>query len=138
MPAFANSQELMQVMETLWERIKADPDISKQLIQSKLIVQFRFHDPDGVITIDCEDGQQMIITVGTGNKKAILEMTMKSDVAHEFWLGRVSLPAAILAGKIVSKGPTPRALALLPVIRQAFPIYPHVLKDAGKQTLVLP
>jgi hypothetical protein len=56
-------------------------------------------------------------------------MSMKADVAHEFWLGKVNVPIAILSGKIVSKGPTPQALALLPVVKPAYAIYPAVYQS---------
>jgi len=135
MPVFANSEELVGVMIAIWEKIKADPSMSEQLIRSKLVVQFRYRDPEGVITIDCSDGQELKIIAGSGDNKPIIEMSMKADVAHEFWLGQVSVPVAILTGKIVSKGPTPKALALLPVIRPAFLLYPDVLKETGKQAL---
>jgi hypothetical protein len=89
-----------------------------------------------VITIDCSDGKEMKIVGGPGESKPVIEMSMKADVAHEFWMGRVSVPVAILTGKIVSRGPTPKALALLPVIRPAFAVYPDVLRTAGKEARV--
>lgn len=134
MAYFANSEELNRVMEMLWTRIKSDPGMSKKLLDSKLIVQFKYRDPDGLLTIDCSDGQEMKIITGSTSIKPIVEMSMKSDIAHEFWLGKVNVPLAIMSGKIVSKGPTPKALALLPVIKPAYEIYPSVLQEAGKKT----
>jgi hypothetical protein len=113
-------------MQELWLRIAADPDMSTKLIQSKLVSQFRYREPQGLITIDPSDGKEMKIIVGPTDLKPHVEMAMKSDVAHEFWLGKVSIPVAILSGKIVSKGPVSRALALLPVIKPAFAFYPQI------------
>lgn len=132
MAHFANSDELNKVMELLWEKIKAHPLMSKQLIDTKLIVQFRYREPDGMLTIDCSDGQTMNIIIGKTTVKPIIEMSMKADMAHEFWLGKVNVPVAIMAGKIASKGPTPKALALLPAIKPAYALYPEVLQEAGK------
>jgi putative sterol carrier protein len=134
MAYFASSDELNRVMDILWHKIKADPEMSKKLLQSKLIVQFKYRDPDGQLTIDCSDGEEMKILIGATNIKPVIEMSMKADVAHEFWLGKVNVPLAIMSGKIVSKGPTPKALALLPVIKPAYALYPSVLQEAGKQT----
>ena len=136
MGVYSSSEEMWQVIGTLWERIKADPDMSRQLLNSKLIVQFRYRNPEWILTIDCSDGQEMHIINGPGSNKPVIEMSMKSDVAHEFWMGRISVPVAILTGKIVSRGPTPKALALLPVIRPAFPLYPMILEEAGKNALL--
>lgn len=134
MAYFANTDELNKVMNLLWERIKADPDMSKKLIDTKLIVQFKYRDPDGLLTIDCSDGQDMKIIVGPTSIKPVIEMSMKADVAHEFWMGKVNVATAILSGKIASKGPTPKALALLPVIKPAYAIYPRILQETGKVT----
>jgi len=136
MAVFSSAEEMWQVMSTLWERIKADPEMSGSLLKSKLIVQFRYRDPEWVLTIDSNDGEDMKIINGSGKNKAVVVMSMKADVAHEFWLGRVNVPLAILTGKIASQGPTPKALALLPVIRQAFPIYAQILEETGKKALV--
>lgn len=136
MSVFANSEELKHLMVNLWNRIKSDPNMSEQLLDSRLIVQFRYRDPEGMLTVDASDGEEVRISWGAGEKKPVIEMSMKADVAHDFWLGRVSVPVAILTGKMVSKGPTPKALALLPVIRPAFAIYPEILREAGKEALL--
>lgn len=129
MSVFGSSEELKNVMLTLWSKIQADPDISDNLLRSKLIVQFRYRDPEGLLTVDASDGVDLKITWGKVDKKAVIEMSMKSDIAHEFWMGRISVPVAILTGKMVSKGPTPKALALLPVIRPAFEFYPDIIRE---------
>jgi 2-oxoisovalerate dehydrogenase E1 component len=73
----------------------------------------------------------MVITVGDCNKKPVVEMFMKSSVAHEFWLGKVNVPLALIQGKIVSKGPVNKALALLPAIKPAYGLYPSVIEKNG-------
>lgn len=129
MAVFGNSDELKSVMLTLWGRIKNDPSMSEQLKQSRLVVQFRYREPEGILTVDAADGQELNIDWGPVDKKPAIEMSMKSDVAHEFWMGRVSVPVAILTGKMISRGPTSKALALLPVIRPAFDFYPEIMRD---------
>jgi hypothetical protein len=134
MSVFTSSDELHQIMEELWHQIKSTPDMSQKLIDSRLIVQFRYREPEGLMTIDCADGKEMRIYVGQTDIKPVIEMSMKADIAHEFWLGKVNVPMALMMGKIVSRGPTPKALALLPVIKPAYQIYPQVLEIRGKKT----
>ena len=83
------------------------------------------------MTVDCSDGEEMRISAGECAKKPVVEMFMKSDVAHDFWLGKVNVPLALIQGRIVSKGPVNRALALLPALKPAYSIYPRVIKDNG-------
>lgn len=135
MAVFASSDELIRVMRNLWGRIKADKTMHDQLVKSRLSIQFRYREPEATVTVDCSDGENFQVIEGDFPGKPVIEMSMKSDVAHDFWMGRVSIPVAILTGKIVSKGPTPKALALLPVIRPAFDFYPEVLAEAGKSSL---
>jgi SCP-2 sterol transfer family len=133
MPAYKNTIELNEIMEALWGQIKDDPGMSSKLLASKLVVRFHYRDPEARLTVDCSDGQNMVVSTGDTANKPIVEMFMKADVAHEFWLGKVNVPVAILSGKIVSKGPTPKALALLPVIKPAYPMYPLIYEAAKKK-----
>lgn len=136
MAVFASSDELTDVLVKLWDKIKTDPTMVKQLTDTKLIVQFKYRDPDGLLTIDCSDGQELKVITGPTKLKPIIEMSMKADIAHEFWMGRVNVPMAVMSGKIASKGPTPKALAILPAIKPAFKMYPEILKESGKEHLL--
>lgn len=129
MSEFLDTDELYSVMHELWERIKADEQMSSQLLKSRLIVRFQYTNPDGWLTIDGSDGQEIKITSGTCDLEPIIVMMMKSDVAHNFWLGKEQPAVALLQGKIKSKGPVHKALALLPVVKPAFEIYPKVKED---------
>jgi 2-oxoisovalerate dehydrogenase E1 component len=130
MATFKNKEQLLGVMKELWECIRDDKGISEQLLESRLIVRFIFREPDGILTIDGSDGNDIKIIVENTDVKPTLEMEMKSDFAHQFWLGKENVAAAMLQGKIVSRGPVNKALKLLPAIRPAFRIYPRVLKEA--------
>lgn len=134
MSVFSSTDELQAVMWDLWQEIKQNPEMSERLIASRLVVQFRYREPEGLMTIDCADGKEMRILVGHTDIKPMIEMSMKADIAHDFWLGKVNVPMALMMGKIVSRGPTPKALALLPVIKPAYQIYPRVLQTRGKDS----
>ncbi len=136
MPVYASSEELNQIMAELWSAIGKTHEMGPQLLQSKMIVQFHYREPDGRITVDCSDSTEMKVYTGDCSIKPIVEMFMKSNVAHEFWLGKISVPVAILTGKIVSKGPVNRALALLPVIKPAFELYPEIYQKHSKKAVV--
>ena len=74
--------------------------------------------------------------VGNIDLKSVVEMSMKSDLAHNFWLGKVNIPLALMSGKIASKGPVHKALALLPAIQPAFNFYPSIYtKITGRGAL---
>jgi putative sterol carrier protein len=132
MSVFNDTQHLYLVMEELWSRIKADTDMSSRLLKSKLIVRFHYKEPDGWLTVDGSDGKEIKVSIGHNDLVPDVEMFMKADVAHHFWLGKENPALALLTGKMQSKGQVNKALALLPVLKPAFQIYPTVLEDLEK------
>lgn len=131
MPVFSNTDELHEIMTRLWARIASEKQMSEQLLSSRLVVQFHYRDPEGRITVDCSDGKELKVHAGESSLKPVVEMFMKADIAHDFWLGKVNVPLAIIGGKIVSKGPVNKALSLLPVIKPAFDIYPGIFNETA-------
>ena len=135
MPFFNDSDELGTVMKELWVTIADDSKISSPLLDSKLIVRFHYKEPDGQITIDCSDGENMVIEWGDCVKQPVVEMFMQADVAHKFWMGQVNVPMYLLNGKMEAKGPVNKALALLPAIKPAFKKYPSVVRTTLNRDL---
>ena len=129
MSAFKNTKELNKVMLALWHAIKADTNISSPLLKAKVSIRFYYREPESQLVVDCSDGQQMKIHVNQADFVPMVEMSMKSNFAHDFWLGKVNVPLALISGKIASKGPVNRALALLPAIKPAFVFYPHIYEN---------
>lgn len=134
MSVFSSTEELYVVMEELWNWIKNNPKISSELLKSKLVVRFHYKNPDGRLTIDGSDGNEIRITSGDCDKKPDIEMFMQSDFAHQFWLGKVNLPLALMSGKIVSKGPVNKALALLPAVEPAWAAYSEIAETQLKKS----
>jgi hypothetical protein len=126
MSVFSSTEELYVVMEELWKWIKNNPEISSELLKSKLTVRFHYKNPDGSLTIDGSDGAELRVTSGVCEKKPDIEMCMQSDFAHQFWLGKVNVPVALMSGKIISKGPVNKALALLPAVKPAWKAYGEI------------
>jgi hypothetical protein len=132
MPAFTDTEDLYKVMEELWRRISKNKEISQKLLKSRLIVRFAYREPDGWVTIDGSDGETIRVTIDRRGPEPVIEMRMKSDFAHSFWMGKENVTMAMMQGKIVSTGPVNKALALLPAVKPAFSIYNNVIEDLGK------
>ena len=132
MAAFTDTEDLYRVMDELWKRIINDEQISCNLLKSRLVIRFVYREPAGWVTIDGSDGAHIRVTMDQCETKPVVEMRMKSDFAHSFWLGRENVSLALMQGKIVSIGPVCKALALLPAVRPAFSIYSKVIKDLNR------
>ena len=58
-------------------------------------------------------------------------MSLSGDTCHKFWLQEVSMPVALAKGLIKAKGPFPKVLKLLPLLKPAYAAYPAIAKEHG-------
>lgn len=130
MPTFENSDQLKQVLGGFYQFIVDDPGMGPRLKESKLVLRFSYTEPNLSITVDLSK-ERPEITYNDLAKKPDVEMSMKADVAHRFWFGKVNLMIALARREMVAKGPIPKILKLLPVIKPAYVLYPKYLKEKG-------
>lgn len=128
MPVFNDTEHLYSLLVPFFNRLKDDPEIGPKVIASGLIIQFKYSEPDAVITIDCPNNA---IIAGPTELTPTVEMSMKSLIAHRFWLGKISLMVALTKREIVAKGPIASIMKLLPIIKGAYAMYNDYLKEIG-------
>ncbi|MDO8518688.1 MAG: hypothetical protein Q7T11_00815 [Deltaproteobacteria bacterium] len=130
MPAFSSADQLKKVLGGFFELLAADPAVGPKLLTSKLIIKFVYREPDASITIDMT-GEKAVFTFDDAEKKPVVEMNMKADTAHRFWMGDVNLVVSLARREITAKGPIPQILKLLPIIKPAYKLYPDYIRDKG-------
>jgi hypothetical protein len=130
MPVFKDAEQLYDVLGGLITRLKDDPVIGPAVLKSGLIIRFKYSEPESEITIDASKAPAEIL-FGPCDRTPVVDMSMKADTAHQFWLGKVNLVAALTRGTMVAKGPVPAIMKLLPVISPAYKLYPVILKEKG-------
>jgi len=130
MALFESSEELQNVLFGFFNIITKDPQIAPKLLKSKLIIRFNYTEPDLTITADCS-GEEIKVFVNDTNLKPEVEMWMKAEIAHKFWMGKVNLLIALTRKQMIAKGPIPKILQLLPAITPAYALYPEYLKNNG-------
>lgn len=135
MPYFSDIQPFYDSLGELFDRLTEDPAIKEKALSSKLIVNFVYSDPAGEVWIDCT-GENVVLSYGKQDLPADATLTMTTDTAHKFWLGKLNLIKALTSGEIESAGSVPRMLKLLPVIKPAFKIYPEILKEKGYESII--
>lgn len=130
MPTFESSERLQAVLGGFFEYLTTQEGIAQKLLASKMVIKFAYREPDLSITVDLK-GEKAVITYNDAEKKAEVEMSMKADVAHRFWMGKVNLVIALARREMVARGPIPKILKLLPVIKPAYELYPKYLAEKG-------
>ena len=97
MAYFSDVQTVYDCMSDLFDRLSQDPDILERALESKLIVNFVFRDPEGEIWIDCT-GDAMVVIPGRQDLTPDATLIMDMDVAHRFWLGKFNLIKSLTGG----------------------------------------
>ena len=130
MGLFESSEKFEEVLGGFFRQLANTPSIADKLLASKLIIRFRYTDPDLVLLVDCS-GDTIDVRPGDTETEAEVEMSMSADIAHKFWFGKVNLMAALTRRQMVAKGPIPKIMKLLPAIKPAYAIYPTYLQENG-------
>lgn len=143
MSVFSSYDDLYACFGKLYDEAKKDSRIAPKIRDSHLVIRFRYDEPAAVVTINAaapptQEGAFFDVLWGenTGLKPDV-ELSMKADVAHQFWHGKVNLMAALARRQMIAKGPIPKILKLLPAVEPMYEMYPRLLREMGRTDLVL-
>ena len=142
MGVFRDSKQFYECVGALMDRAKIDPQVGAKIAKSGIIIQFRYSDPEAMTTVNGKDkptqpGAFVDVIHGACNLHPDVVMSMKADISHAFWHGKVNLMAALAKRDIIATGPIPKILKLLPAVQPLYKVYPVLLRDKGYGDLVL-
>jgi hypothetical protein len=142
MAVFKDYDELYTCMGRLYDEAKRDSRIAPKIKDSHLVIQFRYDEPSAIVTINAaappsQQGAYFDVLWGDTGLKPDVEMSMKADVAHKFWHGKINLMAALARRQIIAKGPIPKILKLLPAVEPMYEMYPRLLREMDRADLVI-
>ncbi len=136
MGMFESAEEFGKMLMGFFEEVAKNEEITSKLLASKLTIRFKYFDPDVCIYIDLT-GDEVKVKLNDYDSPAIVEMEMNADIAHKFWFGKVNLMMALTRGQMKAKGPVPKILKLLPVIKPTYAMYPKYLKEHGYEKYII-
>ena len=144
MPYFKDADECDEILGGFFRRVSADVakgekeavEIQNRMESIGLITNFILRDPEVTFTLDFT---KRPFAVSTNDDAAVPTTTfsLTGDTGHKFWHGQVNLAKALTTKAIVARGPIPKILKLLPVIKPLYQRYPAYLKETGRPDLVL-
>lgn len=142
MPYFKDSEVLYKCLGALFKRVSQDDVMGEKLAASGIIVRFIYKDPEGVITINTQEKPEdweghFRVIHGANDLKPDVTMSMKADIGHKFWHGKVNLLQAVNRRQIIPKGPMAKIFKLLPIVQPTYKIYPVLLEEIGEGDLVM-
>lgn len=136
MAVFKDDSEVYQFIGGIFEEALADPEIGQKFADSGVILKVTHTEPDSVFTVDMPSKKVLYGDDARNGPKPVVEMFMKADVGHRFWLGKVNISLALAKGQMRAKGPVPKILKLVPLAKSLFPRYRDLLIKAGRSDIV--
>ena len=130
MGVFESPEKFKEVIVGFFNLLGDTPLVADKLMASKMVIRFIYSDPDLAVVVDCS-GDGVDVRPDDTDTKALVEMSMKADIAHKFWFGKVNLTMALTRRQMVAKGPIPKILKLLPAIKPSYAMYPKYLDENG-------
>jgi putative sterol carrier protein len=127
MGVFESTAKMYDVLGSLFRMLLESPDFGPKFRESDLVIYYKITDPDGEIWVN-RDGE---VICGPADLKPTVSMTLSGDTCHKFWLKEVSMPVALAKGLIKVKGPMPKVLKLLPLLKPAYQAYPDHARKHG-------
>ena len=123
MSVFATEQDVYDQIGRLLEAMVDDERLVWQFQRADTVVQYRYHDPDAVITVDVRRDSEPRVVLGECDLEPEVIMSMAADTAHRFFLGDVNVTIALARREIVADGPVAKILKLVPLVKPFFPHY---------------
>jgi hypothetical protein len=141
MGVFKDGQQLYDTVGELLYRAALDPDIGSSVARIGSIIQFRYTDPDALITLNAKDrptqpAGYFDVFFGPSDLQPDVVMTSPADLAHEFWQGRINLFSALARGQIIATGVVAPLLRLVPVVGPMYQWYVALLREHGLTDLI--
>ena len=136
MPYFKDADEVYAYIGRLFEELSQDEELAPKFQKANTIVQYRYREPESVITVSLLDGEDGQVDCGDTDLEPEVVMTMDADTAHRFWLGKVNLAVPLARGQMKAKGPVAKILKLVPLTKPIFPRYRAILEQSDRQDLL--
>lgn len=142
MGVFRDANQFYECVGELMERAKSNPQVGPKIAKAGIIIQFKYSEPEAITTVNAKDkpkqaGAFVDVIQGPCDLKPDVTMTMKADIAHAFWHGKVDLMSALAKKDIVAQGPILKILKLLPAVQPLYKEYPVLLKEKGYTELII-
>jgi putative sterol carrier protein len=121
MAVFKDTKLMEEIFGEIWMDMINNTEFGSELKKANMTIFFVVHDPDVVMFVD-EKGP----VFGEEAKKRVPTVTMKmsGDTVHKFWLKKVNVPKALATREMKAKGPIPKVLKILPLLKPGQEKYP--------------
>ena len=133
---WSNSDEVTQAVCNVLEKCFENPELRGVAENFGKTVLFSYSDPDAQVWVKSQGGR---VEWGAGKPpvEPDVELSLSADDGHKVWCNKMNLVMAIGRKKIKVKGNPAQLLKLAPLLKKATPYYHEVLREMGKESIIL-
>jgi alkyl sulfatase BDS1-like metallo-beta-lactamase superfamily hydrolase len=131
-----NAEEVSKAIIGMFDRTFEDPVIRAKGEKIKNLLVFNYRDPDVTIWIDSR-GEDIKYGAGDPPGEPDVQMTLSADDAHRTWSNKFNVMLGITRRKIIITGNAAKILKLIPLQRRFAAAYNEVLREMGKESIIL-
>lgn len=136
MTFFSDADEVYKYIGGLFRAAVADPAMIAATKDSGLVIKLIQSEPECQIVVDFSGGK-VLIGAETDGVPSTVQLTMASDTAHLFWLGKLNFVVAMGQKKVKLEGKKSAALKLMPLASPLFAQYAELLRVDGRDDLLV-
>ena len=138
MKFWKNETEPIEILVKLFNKVKEDEELGAGVKKLDQLIWFDYTQdgPNCSFYADAR-GDEVIIAPGKPADEPDLTMSLSADDAHRSWSNKLNPVMAITRKKIIVKGSATGLLKLAPKLKKIAVIYKEVLKEAGKEDIIL-
>jgi len=136
MSTFQSADEVYDCIGRMFEIAVTEPAFVEATKDSQLVIKLTQTDPAATILIDFP-GQKVTCGEAAEAAPATVDLRMSSDDSHKFWLGKLNFTLAMAQRKVKMEGSRTKALKLLPLTKPLFAQYEQLLRESGRQDLLV-
>jgi hypothetical protein len=109
-------------LKELWETVFEDPNVVSQLKKVGMTVLTVFREPEACIWV----GPGRVLAGEEAKVEAVIRLEMTGDTAHDIYLKKVNLAAALGTGKVKAKGPAMKLIQMATLLKRVYREYPQL------------
>ncbi len=136
MSVFKDAEEVYAFIGGMFEKAVQEPSFIEATKNTGLVVLVTQTDPDATMLVDFP-GQKVLVGDAAANATPTVQLRMSSDNSNKFWQGHLNFTLAMAQRKVKLDGKRSVALKLLPLTQPLFDTYKQVLRDAGRDDLLV-
>jgi putative sterol carrier protein len=136
MSTFKDADEVYTYIGGVFEKATKEPSFIEATAGTGLVIRLIQTAPDATMIIDFP-GQKVVTGEASEGMSSSVQLRMSSDNSNKFWQGRLNFTLAMAQRKVKLDGKHSVAIKLLPLTEPLFVTYKQLLKDTGREDLLI-